>query len=424
MLIAGGPLARDAVGDAAAAFGWSAYDPTEGRLDSDDPLGFAAAALRLADRLLPGLTVRTVDLGYYPMICAGLLAVDEAETDQQRRLGFLIWEKLWALARVSAGRGRGVLGVNGAGRHLASERPARLDGQYVLLQRQAFTGALGAYGTSVEALALKRPGSLVLTDAGRALALAAFKEATTRYYGNLIGAVRESIRSKRDKVRDRSARGVSHDYLAAVGRLNQSITTTLGDSLFDESTTRGLATRRVLSAIRDARSPDLAALHRLASNSRVAPNVARTANQALAIEGLTCAANFALERVLATALSNGYVVPVAEVAAREVRWSEIEELLHARAGSSAAVLADADFPAEHAAAAAFSELTGAVLVRELLLHHDRVMAGRGSRRWAALEGDEIHAFRIQPVPERPELIRHSYRFAAARALAGQAGLIR
>jgi hypothetical protein len=113
-------------------------------MDSDDPLGFAAAALRLADKLLPGLAVRTVDLRYYPMICAGLLAIDDADTEEQRRRRFLVWEKLWALARASSGQGRGVLRVNGAGRHLASRQPARLNGQYVLLQRQVFTGALGS----------------------------------------------------------------------------------------------------------------------------------------------------------------------------------------------------------------------------------------------------------------------------------------
>lgn len=404
-------------------FGWSAYDPTEGRMDSDDPLGFAAAALRLADRLLPGLTVRTVELSYYPMICAGLLAIADAETDEQRRAGFLTWEKLWALARVNAGQGRGVLGVNGAGRHLASRQPARLDGQYVLLQRQAFTGALGAYGTSVEALALKRPGSLVLTDAGRALALEAFKEATPRYYRNLIDAVRESIHSGRDRVRDRGGRGVSHEYLATVGSLNELMTARLRDSLFDEATARGRATRLVLSTIRDAPLPDLAALRRLARESRRAESLARTANQALALETLTCAANFALERVLGTALSNGYVVPIADVAGREVRWPEIEALLRDSARTAAAMLADAQFPTEYATAATFSELSGTSLVRELVLHHERVMAGRGSRRWAALEGEEIHALRIEPASEEPELIRHSYRFASARALARQAGLM-
>ena len=178
MRIGARPLKPAAVGDPAIGFAWSAYDPTEGRLDSDDPFGFAGAALRLADKLLPGLTVRTTDLRYYPMICAGLLVVGDAHTDQERRHRFLVWEKLWALARVSTGQGRGVLGVNGAGQHLVSKHPARLDGQYVLLQRQAFTGGLGAYGTSLEALALKRPGSLKLTDAGLSLGQAAFKAAT------------------------------------------------------------------------------------------------------------------------------------------------------------------------------------------------------------------------------------------------------
>src|SRR5438034_1338332 len=81
---------------------------------------------------------------------------------RERRRRFMIWEKLWALARVSTHQGRGVLGVNGAGRHLVSRHRERLDGRYVLLQRQPFLGALGSYSTSLEAPELKRPGSLLL----------------------------------------------------------------------------------------------------------------------------------------------------------------------------------------------------------------------------------------------------------------------
>jgi hypothetical protein len=143
-------LPADAIGDPRRAVAWSAYDPTEGRMDSDDPLGFAAGALRIADRILPGLTVRTLDLRYYLMVSVGLLAVEQAESDRERRRQFLVWEKLWALGRVATGQGRGVLGVNGAARHLASAHRLRLDGRFVLLQRQPFLGALGSYTKSLE----------------------------------------------------------------------------------------------------------------------------------------------------------------------------------------------------------------------------------------------------------------------------------
>src|SRR5687767_1768800 len=110
-------LGEDAVGDARRGLAWSAYDATEGRLDSDDPLGFAGAALRLADALLPGFTVRTLRLTYYGMVCAGLLLVEAAPDDVERRRRFLVWERLWMLARVSTGRIGGLIGSEGATRH-------------------------------------------------------------------------------------------------------------------------------------------------------------------------------------------------------------------------------------------------------------------------------------------------------------------
>lgn len=412
----------DVVGDARRGLAWSAYDPTEGRLDSDDPLGFAAAALRLADQILPGLTVRTVDLRYYPMICAGLLAVEEADGDAERRRCFMIWEKLWAIARVSTGQGSGVLGVNGAGRHLASRHRSWLDRRYVLLQRQPFVGALGSYSTSLEALELKRPGSLLLTDAGSDLGMAALKEASSTFARNLLAGVRESIRLERDRVGPSRKWGVSHDKLAAVGRLNPRISATLRDRLFDRLSTRGRATRLVLQAIRDAGLPDLVALRTLAASAKRDPGLAALARHALAIEDVTCAATFALERILGAALANGYVVAADEVPWRDPMWVAAERQLRQAATQAASELSDADLPKEHATAATFAELSGSTLVRELVLHHERVMAGRSARRWASLDADSVHAYRIQPVPSNPEPISHTYRFGSARALARQAGL--
>jgi hypothetical protein len=263
---------------------------------------------------------------------------------------------------------------------------------------------------------------MLLTAAGRDLGMAAFREASTTFAKNLIGAVRASIKAERDVVEQSKRWGVSHDRLAAVGRLNDSLQATLQDRLFDRLTVRGRATRLVLPAIRRADLPDLAALRQLAASEKRDASLAKLARHALALEEVTCAADWALERVLAGAIANGYAIAVDEVPAREKRWSEIEARLRRAAAHASSTLAEADLPNEHATAAAFAELSGAALVRELVVHHERVMTGRSARRWAALEGDRIHAQRIQPVPPEPEPIRHAYRFRSARQLARQAGL--
>jgi hypothetical protein len=416
-------LPADAIGDPRRAVAWSAYDPTEGRMDSDDPLGFAAGALRIADRILPGLTVRTLDLRYYLMVSVGLLAVEQAESDRERRRQFLVWEKLWALGRVATGQGRGVLGVNGAARHLASAHRLRLDGRFVLLQRQPFLGALGSYTTSLEALALKAKGSMSLTESGRELAVAALKEASSSsFWRNLLEAIRVSIRDEKDRVADNGKYGVSHDRLASVGRLNASTTETLRDCLFSRTTSRGRATRFVLPAIREAALADLVALETLVGNRHRDEGLAVLARHALAIEDVTCVANFALERILGAAVASGYAISVDQVPSVEPRWGEIERLLNASATRAATALADADLPNELATAGTLAELRGATLVTELIKHHERVMNGRSARRWALLEGDRVHALRIPVVPSEPEPIRHAYRFGSARVLAMQAGL--
>ena len=415
------PLPVEAVGDAARAISWSAYDPTEGRMDSDDPLGFAAGALRLADQILPGLTVRTINLRYYPMICAGLLAVEDADQDFERRRRFMIWEKLWALARVSTQQGQGVIGVNGAGRHLASQHRRRLDGRYVLIQRQPFLGALGSYSTSLEALELKRPGSVQLTDAGRELGTAGFRVAASKFARNLLEAVRLSIRSERDHIAESTKYGVSHAYLAAVGELDGAASATLRDRLFDHTTSRGRATRLALPAMRGADVADLAALNRLAGSGSQAADLAKLARHALALEEVTCAADWALEWIIGLAVGNGFAIN-AETVARDPGWALVEQQLRRAAANAMPILADASLPREHSTAATLAELRGITLVRELVLHHERVMTGRTARHWASLDDDRIYARRVQPLPVAPAPIRHAYRFEAARRLALQAGL--
>jgi hypothetical protein len=418
------PGPEDAIGDARRGLAWSAYDPIEGRLDSDDPLGFAAGAQRLADLLLPGLTVRTVRLTYYGMVCAGLRLVEHAPDDAERRRRFQVWERLWMLARVSTGRVGGLLGSEGAGRHLHSATPERLDSRaYVLLQRQAFLGALGSYSTSLEALGLKRSGSLILTEDGRTLGKDAMKAASSKFFANLTDEATRSIQKERDTVRNSPRWGASHDTLAEVGEPNDAIRRNLAGRLFDRRTVRGRAIRHALPAVREAVLPDLDGLRSLSRASGDDCDLAARAKQALAIERVTCAANFALERMLAAAVSAGGAIPVNDATDAEPRWREIEQLVREAAAHAEAVLATAPgFANEHATAAAFADLEGPTLVRELMVHHERVMQGRRARKWGLLDGQEIHALRLQDPPAEPARIRHTYRFGSARALAEQCGL--
>ena len=418
------PVPEDAIGDARRGLAWSAYDPTEGRLDSDDPLGFAAGAQRLADVLLPGLTVRTVRLTYYGMVCAGLRLVEDAPDDAERRRRFLVWERLWMLARVSTGRVGGLLGSEGAGRHLHSATPERLDGRaYVLLQRQAFLGALGSYSTSLEALGLKRTGSLILTEDGRTLGKDALKAVSSKFFGNLEREATRSIEKERDTVRLSLRWGVSHDTLSRVGDPDDLIRRRLAGRLFDRRTVRGRAIRRALPAIRHAALPDLEGLRALSRASGRDSDLAVHAKQALAIERVTCAANFVLERVLAAAVSAGGAIRISDVPDADPRWSEIEPLVREAAAHAESVLATAaGFADERATAAAFADLHGPTLVRELIVHHERVMLGRRARKWALLDGQEIHALRLQDPPTEPAPIRHAYRFGSARTLAKECGL--
>src|SRR5262249_46042418 len=149
-------------------------------------------------------------------------------------------------------------------------------------------------------------------------------------------------------------------------------------------------------------------LRQLAASEKRDADLARLARHALALEEITCAADWAFERVLAGAIANGYAIAVDEVPVREHRWSEIEGRLRLAAAHASSILAEAALPNERATATTLAELNGAALVRELVVHHERVMTGRSARRWAALEGDRIHAQRIQSVPDEPEPIRHAY----------------
>jgi hypothetical protein len=160
---------------------WSAFDPLEKGTTNEDPLGFFAYAMRLADEWLPGITTRTRRLRYYSMVCAGLyLICDEfgeeiratENRDAKRVALFLRWERLWVLWNVAVGRAAlpGLIGRLKAEVYLRDgvPRPPHLD--YTFIARQPDLGALGSYRTSLQAFELMREDEIELTPEGERLA--------------------------------------------------------------------------------------------------------------------------------------------------------------------------------------------------------------------------------------------------------------
>jgi hypothetical protein len=417
------------IGDPYRSLAWTPYDPTEGRLDSDDPLGFAAAALRLADRIMPGLTVRTIRLGYYPMICAGCELVEtnlRDADDGQLRDYFLVWEKLWALSRVCSGRGAGVLGVQGASRHRDGTYPQRLDRRFLLLQRQAFLGALGSYGTSLESIGLKVRGASRLTDAGRRLGALAWRSAAPRAFGPLRRTAWESIHTRRDRLAARARRGATHDVLARIGNVGLDEKRTLRRLLFEDGSARAAAIRLTLPRLRGADLPDRTGLQVLAaarSKSEEVTKLREDARLALALEDLVRHANFALERVVVAVAGRNFSTDVSMVLRDDSAWPSMEREVHEAARRAVAEFArDHAFAREHAEASVLAERKGADFLLALVERHDAVMRDRSARRWLSLEGSTISTHRLPQPVERPEPIRHSYRFEAALRLAQEGGL--
>lgn len=160
---------------------WTAFNPLERGATNEDPLGFYAYAMRLAEEWLPGITTRTRRIRYYSMVCGGLqlietelggLVREAADRDAERLRLFMRWERLWVAwnAAVDGQDARGLIGRtkvtplfrNG---HFSS---ASLD--YPFIQRQPDLGALGSYRTSLESFGLLREGVTELTVAGDRLA--------------------------------------------------------------------------------------------------------------------------------------------------------------------------------------------------------------------------------------------------------------
>ena len=159
---------------------WSAYDPLERAGSNEDPLGFYAFALRLAETWLPGITTRTRRARYYSAICGGLLLVEEElndlvrsskERDAERSRLMLRWERLWTLAHAagSSNGTQGYIGSRFAGSLVRRTPPAGGTVDFPFVARQAALGPLGAFRTSLQTLGLLCLDETELTADGRTL---------------------------------------------------------------------------------------------------------------------------------------------------------------------------------------------------------------------------------------------------------------
>jgi len=133
---------------------------------SQDALGFAASAERLAEHFALGLTVFTRSVRYYQLVAAGIRIAAEAGVADPRDV-VLRLERTWALASYLADKaagdrsGSGLLGITYV-RSAAEAAKARQELDYPLFQRgsQGRAGALGLYRRSAHNLLLLDAGSV------------------------------------------------------------------------------------------------------------------------------------------------------------------------------------------------------------------------------------------------------------------------
>lgn len=180
---------------------WSKHDPLEEGSANEDPLGFYAYALRLADEWLPGITTRTRRARYYSLVCAGLKLIEEelgdlvrrsANRDEERSRLILRWERLWALAFSVATPGAvtGFIGRKIIEPWRGELRVRTRSVDFPFIARQGDLGPLGAYKSSLEDLGLIRPGVLELTPDGERLARMTWAAASSRDWRRSAQALR------------------------------------------------------------------------------------------------------------------------------------------------------------------------------------------------------------------------------------------
>jgi len=157
---------------------WSAYDPLEQGSTNEDPLGFYAYALRLAEEWLPGITTRTRRIRYYSMVCGGLLLIEQdlsdilssaQNRDAERIRLFLRWERLWTLWNVALDEATlpGLIGRLKTEHQFKNDRFIAGSLDYPFIQRQPDLGALGSYRSSLQAFGLLRWDVTELTMLGK-----------------------------------------------------------------------------------------------------------------------------------------------------------------------------------------------------------------------------------------------------------------
>jgi hypothetical protein len=166
---------------------WSAFDPLDMAGDSVDVLGFGAAYVALADRILPGFTTITTIPRYLGMLSYALKlsreSVNDGDTTASARKLILeqvqLFERKWALAcglaeknpRIGEKATNGLRGIRAVHRWLSLTSPkSRITLNFALLANQLRYGGIGAYSSMLEALHLVDMKSLHLRPLGERLA--------------------------------------------------------------------------------------------------------------------------------------------------------------------------------------------------------------------------------------------------------------
>jgi hypothetical protein len=151
--VVGGPVRPRDRGFEALLPRW--LEPQRMPAGSRDPLGLQAYAERVADKLLPGLTVATVRIGYYAFLCWAIERVNERALSRRvaRREMLNRLERAFVLCEfVHHGReddGCRLLGRRSRTQVLQSVEGGTYRVPQRIMKNQSTAGALAAYGTSL-----------------------------------------------------------------------------------------------------------------------------------------------------------------------------------------------------------------------------------------------------------------------------------
>lgn len=397
---------------------WSGPRLDGGDFTPEDPLAIDHLHQQLGNLLWPGFTTRTGRAFYYVVVCYGLRTVDELlhkhgipATEDNRRLWFERWERLWALAICESFDGaipnsdamRGKNGVVRAWRTSGGRRP--LD--YPLISRQLELGALGAYRSSLVEHGLLSPDVLRPTPIGAELA-------GLMWDGDDMGDeldayARASLEPGREEAVERYGRTTLRSFgyrcRLSVVRQRPSLQAKLGALLFDDHpppiklrVLPEMATLLV-SARADGGGDARTFLAGICDGKWGMPSadVRRNARVALVFGDLASALRSCFDRAYRAVLDGGYQLALshaADAALPDVdAVSHVVECLAAwRETPQAAQLVreEAHGSAFAAAVAALDPVRATDFLASLLALHRLVQASRGkSGAWLALDGDRV-----------------------------------